>query len=138
MSTLPVAVRVVLPSATIVMESGSAPNADRVRDLERGRPVALVDRRIGSRHRLRKEAAHLGLQERAEYLVLPSWSRAAFVVEDDRDAVAWLLRNLATVPPGLARGGRLVDLVIDLAGAVSLFRVLGRLTPCHVLIGVRR
>lgn len=58
--------------------------------LPAGSRVVLTDDRPGGRIRLRRRAARLGLKISKEYVVLPSWRRPSFVVEDhptDRKSV---------------------------------------------------
>jgi hypothetical protein len=139
MTELPTAVRVLLPPGSVVLGAGRAGTDGQVRGLAPGGRVALVGRRIGSRGRLRRRARRLGLDVHAEYVVLPTWGRATFVVEADADTVSWLLQSLGTVPPGVRRAARLVDLLVQRAQATPwLHRVVTTLAPGRLLVGVPR
>lgn len=137
-STLPMAVQVLLPAGSIVLWPGLARDGVDLTDVARGRWIVLIDWRLGSRWRLRRRAARLGLLIQSEYLVLPSWGAAAFAVEDDPDTLAWLMTTIATVPPSLARGTRLLDVLLRMLQGPGGRGALRRLAPGRVLVGVTR
>jgi hypothetical protein len=135
---LPVAVRVLLTADTLFVPPGEVPGDDLVRALRSGQRVAFADARVGGRRRLRTRARHLGLRIEAEYAVLPSWGRAAFVVQDRSATLRWLFATVATVPPGLARGSAVVDLGLRAATATRAVRLAGHLVPGRLVIASRR
>ncbi len=135
-STLPMAVQVLLPAGSTVLWPGRLRGGGQLTDVGRGRCVVLIDWRLGSRRRLRRRAGRLGLLVQAEYLVLPSWGAAAFAAEDDPDTVAWLMATIATVPPSLTRGARLLDALLRMMQAPGGRGALRRLAPGRILIGV--
>jgi hypothetical protein len=139
MSQVPTAVRVLLPPGSVVFGPGDSDPVDKVAELAPGGRVALADCRVGSGRRLRRRARRLGLDVHAEYVVLPTWSQATFVVEADQDTVAWLLTTLGTVPPGVRHGARLVDLLVRGATVTPwLHRAVAALAPGRLLVGVPR
>lgn len=139
MSEVPTAVRPLLPPGSVVLGPGCTDDPEALRALAPGGRVALVDSRLGSSRRLRRRARRLRLQVRAEYVVLPTWSQATFVVEADEDTVAWLLKTLGTVPPGVRRGARLVDVLMRRATATPwLHRTVATTAPGRLLVGVPR
>lgn len=133
MTGVPEAVRLVTEPGDVVLPPrwGAEPRA--IDALAPGSRVIMCDDRPGSRVRLRRKAARLGLQIQREYVVLPSWRRASFVVEDHPTTLAWLWVTLATIPPGVSRGSLLAEgalrggrrrLVLAVAGAVAPGRVV--------------
>jgi hypothetical protein len=134
---LPVAVRVLLTADTLFVQPGEVPGDDLVGALRSGQRVALADARLGSRRRLRMRARRLGLRIEAEYAVLPTWGRAAFVVQDRKPTLRWLFTTVATVPPGLARGAAVVDLGLRAATATHAARLAGHLVPGRLVIASR-
>lgn len=139
MSEVPTAVRVLLPPGSVVLGPGATDTPDLLRGVAPGGRVGLVDSRVGSGRRLRRRARRLGLDVRAEYVVLPTWGQATFVVEADQDTVAWLLTTLGTVPPGVRRGAHLVDVLVRRATATPwLHRTVATMAPGRLLVGVPR
>jgi hypothetical protein len=103
-----------------------------------GSRVVLTDDCPGGRIRLRRRAARLGLQISREYVVLPSWRQAFFVVEDHPATLAWLWATLATVPPGVSRGSLLAEAAVR-GGRHGLFLALaGNVAPGRIVIASRR
>jgi hypothetical protein len=100
--------------------------------------VALADRRLGSRHRLRRLAATLGVEVDEEYVVLPTWEQGTFVVEDDPATVSWFLSTMATAPPSLVRGGRAVELLLRGWRRFLSPGLVGAVAPARLVIGTRR
>jgi hypothetical protein len=138
MTELPPSVRVLLPPGSVLLGPGRSPKVADPRRLARGTPVALVDNRIGSRSRLRRRAARLGLDVEREYLVLPTWGQPTFVVEDEPDLLGWLFLSLATVPPNVTRGAWLVDVVTRLLRTSWGRALASRLAPGRLLVGAPR
>ena len=143
---VPPAAQVVLPpDAALVWPSRPADRA-RLRALSPGAAVALADRRIGGRARLRRQAARHGIVLDAEYVVLPTWGSAAFVADDDPDSLRWLMATFATTPPHVRRGWMVVDVGLRAwlsaaaagrAGARVAAGVLNALAPAHLAVGRR-
>lgn len=106
--------------------------------LPSGSRVVLTDDRPGGRIRLRRQAARLGLQISREYVVLPSWRRASFVVEDHPTTLAWLWATLATVPPGVCRGSLLAEAAVRGGRHRLVLVVAGSVAPGRVVIARRR
>ena len=144
--TIPPAARVLLPQNAALAWPDSSGDADRVMALPPGAPVALADRRLGSRSRLRRQASRLGVVVDAEYVVLPTWGRATFVANDDPASLRWLMSTLATTPPDLSRGRLAVDVALRLwlslagagrPGADLAARLLVVVAPGRLVIGRR-
>lgn len=134
---VPTAVRVLLPPGSVLL----GPGADAIADLTGVGPagrVGLADGRPGSRSRLRRRAARLGLEIQAEYVVLPGWRHPTFIVEDDPDTLGWLFTNLATVPPNLTRWAWLADVAARVVGTSWGRAVAARLVPGRLLVGAAR
>ncbi|HEY9496171.1 MAG TPA: hypothetical protein VIR15_15055 [Intrasporangium sp.] len=138
MRSVPAAVEVVLPENAVIAGPIRRPRSPGAAAIESGSRVVLAGTWTGSRLRLRRRAARLGLVVESEYLVLPTWGHASFVVDAHPDVLAWFVHNLATVPPGLSRGSRLVDLALTVCARPVLVRWLGLLAPGSLLVGVRR
>ena len=102
-----------------------------------GTRVALSDHRPGGRKRLRRKALRLGLRIEREFVVLPTWHRAAFLVEDHDSTLRWLWATLATVPPGVARGAFVVDAAARGVPLIRLWGAIGLLVPGRLLIASR-
>ena len=109
----------------------------RIAELPSGSRVVLVDDRPGGRIRLRRKAARLGLQVSSEYVVLPSWRRPAFVVEDHTTTLAWLMTTLATVPPGVSRGSLFAEAAVRAGRHRLVLALVGVLVPGRVVIARR-
>lgn len=139
MTEVPTAVRVLLPPGSVMLGPGETGTRDQLRAVAPGGRVALGDNRLGSEWRLRHRARRLGLDVREEYVVLPTWGQATFVIEADTDTVAWLLGTLGTVPPGVRRWARLVDLLVRRVTVTPwLHRVVVTFAPGRLLVGVPR
>lgn len=145
--TIPSAARVLLPQGAALAWPTSAADAERVMALPPGAPVALADRRVGSRARLRRDAARLGVAIDAEYVVLPTWSQATFVANDDPTSVRWLMSTLATTPPDLRRGRLAIHVALRVWGSLAAAgrpgarlaaRLLTVVAPGRLVIGRRR
>lgn len=136
MKPLPAAVEVVLPSGSVVAGRTRRARSSEVVVGGDGRLV-LAGTWMGSRLALHRRAARLGLVVEAEYLVLPTWGHASFVVDAHPDVFGWFLHNFATVPPGLSRGARVVDLVLATMARPVLLRLLGLLAPGSLIVGRR-
>jgi hypothetical protein len=134
---LPAAVRVLLPLDSLVVPPGQTIDQATVRTLSPGQRVALGDGRLGSRRRLRRRAAQLGLEVQAEYAVLPSWDRGTFAVEDCPRTLTWAFSTILTVPPNVARGALAVDLLLRGSRRSRLLGFSGRVAPGRLLIGAR-
>lgn len=109
-----------------------------IASLPTGSRVVLTDDRPGGRIRLRRKAARLGLEVSREYVVLPSWRRPSFVVEDHPTTLAWLWTTLATVPPGISRGSLLAEVVVRAGRHRLVLAAVGSLAPGRVVITSRR
>lgn len=138
MTALPAAVRVLLSSDSLVVLPGEDLSPAEVRQMAPGQRIALAQASFGSRRRLRRCADRLGLRIEAEYAVLPTWERAAFVVEDHPSTLSWLFATLATVPPGMARGAGLLDVGLRGSRRAGLARLSGRVVPGRLLVASRR
>lgn len=136
-SGIPPAVRVLLGTDCVLITPGTAADLDRLALGGMPGRVALAGARPLSRRRLRRAADRLGLEVEAEYAVLPTWERAAVVVEDDGATLSWTFANLVTVPPGVARGARLVDLAVRACRVARLSRLSARMAPGRLLVGRR-
>lgn len=113
----------------------AAPTAPPV--IAAGTRVALADDRPGGRRRLRRRASRLGLRVDQEFVVLPSWHRAAFLVEDHASTLGWLWATLATVPPGVARGAFVVDAAVRGGPRTRPWGFVGLLVPGRLIIASR-
>jgi hypothetical protein len=102
--------------------------------LPSGTRVVLTDDRPGGRIRLRRRAARLGLHVSREYVVLPSWRRPSFVVEDHPSTLAWLWTTLATIPPGVSRGSLLAEAAVRAGHHRRVLSVVGSVAPGRVVI----
>ena len=110
---------------------------ERIGELPSGSRVVLTDDRPGGRIRLRRKAARLGLQISREYVVVPSWSRPSFVVEDHPTTLAWVWTTLATVPPGVSRGSLLAEAAVRASRHRFVLAVVGNVVPGRVVIARR-
>lgn len=138
MSEVPACVRVLLPPGSILLGPTDRPQVTDLLRLGKEARVALAANGVGSRGRLQRRAARLGLSVQAEYVVLPTWQQPTFVVEDDRDLLGWLLASLATVPPNLTRGTWLVDVVARAIRTPWGRAAVARLAPARLLVGAPR
>jgi hypothetical protein len=137
MNALPAAVRLLLPQDSLVVPPGQTVDRATVQTLAPGQRVALADGRFGSRRRLRRRAASLGLEVYGEYAVLPTWGRGAFAVEDSPKTLTWAFSTIFTVPPDVARGALAVDLLLRGSRRSGLLGLSGRVAPGRLLIGAR-
>ena len=138
MTAMPEAVRLVTQPADLVLEPRWAAERSGIAALPSGSTVVLTDDRPGGRIRLRREAARLGLQISREYVVLPAWRRASFVVEDHPTTLAWLWATLATVPPGVSRGSLLAETVVRAGRHRLVLALVGNVAPGRVVIARRQ
>lgn len=106
--------------------------------LPAGSRVVLTDDRPGGRIRLRRRAARLGLKISKEYVVLPSWRRPSFVVEDHPTTLFWLWTTLATVPPGVSRGSLLAEAAVRVGRHKLVLAAVGSVAPGRVVIASRQ
>jgi hypothetical protein len=138
MTGVPEAVRLVTEPGDLILAPRWRAEQSGIAALASGSRVVLSDDRPGSRIRLRRKAARLGLQISAEYVVLPSWRRAAFVVEDHPTTLAWLWATLATIPPGVSRGSLLAEAAVRGGRHRLVLAMAGSLAPGRVVIASRR
>lgn len=138
MNAVPPCVRVLLPPGSILLGPGGHSTLADLDQVGPGGRVGLADGTFGSRSRLRRRAARLGLEVEAEYVVLPTWGQPTFVVEDDRDLLDWLFLSLATVPPNVTRGAWLADVVTRLLRTSWGRALAARLAPGRLLVGAPR
>jgi hypothetical protein len=133
----PEAVRAITEPGDLVLPPRWRGQRSCINALPTGARVVLSDDRPGSRIRLRRTAARLGLQISREYVVLPSWHRALFVVEDHPSTLAWAWATLATIPPGFSRGSLLAEAAVR-GGRYRLVQALaGVVAPGRVVIASR-
>jgi hypothetical protein len=138
MTWAPEAVRLITEPGDLILPPRWRGQRSGIGALASGARVVLSDDRPGSRVRLRRRAARLGLQISREYVVLPSWHRSAFVVEDHPSTLAWAWATLATIPPGVSRGSLLAEAAVR-GGRHRLVQALaGSLAPGRVVIARRR
>jgi hypothetical protein len=135
---VPEAVRLVTEPGDLVLPPRWRAQRSGIAALPSGSRVVLSDDRPGSRIRLRRQAARLGLQILQEYVVLPSWRRAFFVVEDHPTTLAWLWATLATIPPGVSRGSLLAEAAVRCGRHRLVLAVVGSVAPGRVVIASRR
>lgn len=144
MTQVPQAVRLLTEPGDLILEPRwhaelhNILPAGGIAALPSGSTVVLTDDRPGGRFRLRRKAARLGLQISREYVVLPSWRRAAFVVEDHPTTLGWLWATLATIPPGVSRGSLLAEAVVRGGRHRLVLAVVGSVAPGRVVIASRR
>ena len=145
MTGVPEAVRLVTEPGDLVLEPrwdaerhDILPAGMGIAGLPPGSRVVLTDDRPGGRIRLRRKAARLGLEISREYVVLPSWRRASFVVEDHPTTLGWLWATLATVPPGVSRGSLLAEAAVRGGRNRLVLAVVGSVAPGRVVIASRR
>jgi hypothetical protein len=143
MTGVPESVRLVTEAGDLIIEprrgvlrEGILPPGG-IAELPSGSRVVLIDDRPGGRIRLRRKAARLGLQISREYVVLPSWRRPSFVVEDHPTTLAWLWTTLATVPPGISRGSLLTEAAVRASRHWLVLAVVGSVAPGRVVIARR-
>jgi hypothetical protein len=134
----PEAVRLITEPGDLILAPRGRDAARGIGALASGARVVLGDDRPGSRIRLRRRAARLGLEISREYVVLPSWHHATFVVEDHPSTLAWAWANLATIPPGLSHGSFLAEAALR-GGRHRLVQALvGTVVPGRAVIARRR
>jgi hypothetical protein len=138
MTELPPSIRVLLPPGSVLLGPGRSTKAADPARFAPGTPIALADNRIGSRSRLRRRAARLGLDVEREYLVLPTWGQPTFVVEDEPGVLGWLFLSLATVPPNVTRGAWLADVATRVLRTPWGRALASRLAPGRLLLGAPR
>jgi hypothetical protein len=143
MAGVPDSVRLVTEAGDLVIEPRRGAAHDQIfppagiATLASGSRVVLIDDRPGGRIRLRRKAARLGLEISREYVVLPSWHRPSFVVEDHPSTLAWLMMTLATVPPGVSRGSLLAEAAVRAGRHRLVLAVVGSVVPGRVVIARR-
>jgi len=137
MRSVPAAIEVVLPQNSVIAGPTRWFRSPDPALVDGDCRIVLAGTRMGSRLWLHRRAARLGLVVESEYLVLPTWGHAGFVVDAHPDVLIWFLRHLATVPPGLSRGARLVDLALVVCARPGLLRWLGLLAPGSLVVGKR-
>jgi len=135
---VPESVRLVTGPGDLVIEPRGRAGIGAIDALPDGSAVVLTDDRPGGRIRLRRKAARLGLQISREYIVLPSWRRPSFVVEDDPKTLAWLWTTMATVPPGVSRGSLLAEAAVRAGRRSRVLSVVGGVAPGRIVIASRR
>jgi len=138
MTQVPRSVRLLTGPGDLIIEPRRRTERRRIADLPPGASVVLTDDRPGARIRLRRDAARLGLQISKEYIVLPSWRRPSFVVEDHPTTLAWLWTTLATVPPGVSRGSLLMSVAVTAGRHRLVLAAVGGVAPGRVVIASRR
>lgn len=134
MTRLPNAVLPLVPADAIIIGPHETPATKPVAGAE----VVLHDNRPGARRRLRRRARLLQLDLRSEYLVLPTWRSAAFVIEDDPDILQWFWRSVATIPPGFQAAAPFVEGLVRVGGTRWAQRMAGGVAPGRVAVGVSR
>ena len=137
MTGVPESVRLVTETCDLIIEPGRRAERSAIAGLRSGLTVVLTDDRPGGRMRLRRKAARLGLQISREYVVLPSWRRPLFVVEDHPTTLAWLWTTLATIPPGVSRGALLAEGALRVGRHRLVLAVVGSVAPGRVVIASR-
>jgi len=137
MTGVPESVRLVTEAGDLIIEPRRRAARDGIAALPSGSSVVLTDDRPGGRIRLRRRAARLGLEISREYVVLPSWRRPSFVVEDHPTTLAWLWTTLATVPPGVSRGSLLAEAAVRAGRHWLVLAVVGSVAPGRVVIARR-
>jgi hypothetical protein len=137
MTGVPESVRLVTEAGDLIIEPRRRAARDGIAALPSGSSVVLTDDRPGGRIRLRRRAARLGLEISREYVVLPSWGRPSFVVEDHPTTLAWLWTTLATVPPGVSRGSLLAEAAVRAGRHWLVLAVVGSVAPGRVVIARR-
>ena len=137
MTGVPESVRLVAEAGDLIIEPRRRAARDGIAALPSGSSVVLTDDRPGGRIRLRRRAARLGLEISREYVVLPSWRRPSFVVEDHPTTLAWLWTTLATVPPGVSRGSLLAEAAVRAGRHWLVLAVVGSVAPGRVVIARR-
>lgn len=143
--TLPPAAGLLVPTGAVVAWPSEHTDGVRVRRAPAGTVVALADRRPGGRRRLRRAAARLGVRIDAEFVVLPSWRLASFVMSDDVVPLAWLVETFLAPPPGVALGHSAVHGMSRLArraiahpgGAAAVRLLVAAAVPGRLVIGTR-
>jgi hypothetical protein len=138
MTGVPEAVRLVTEPGDLILQPRWRAERSGIAALASGSRVVLSDDRPGGRIRLRRRAARLGLEISREYVVLPSWRRAAFVVEDHPSTLAWLWATLATIPPGVSRGSLLAEAAVRGGRHRLVLAMAGSVAPGRVVIASRR
>lgn len=137
MKPVPAAVELVLPENSLIADPSWRGRSSVLGGADASCRIVLTGTRMGSRLWLHRRAARLGLIVESEYLVLPTWGHASFVVDAHPDVLAWFMSNLATVPPGLSRGARVAGVALDLCSRPGLLRWLGLLAPGSLVVGRR-
>lgn len=134
-----------MPTGAVVAWPSDPADGVRVRRAPAGTVVALADGRPGGRRRLRRAATRLGVRIDDEFVVLPSWRRASFVMSDDVRPLAWLVETFLAPPPGVALGHSAVHGMSRLArsavthpsGAAAVRLLVSAVVPGRLVIGTR-
>jgi len=133
---------VLLPEDSIVVGMPRGPGAARrlrraLRPLVPGSPVAVISRMPIGSTRIVRVAARGGLVVQRQLLALPRLGGTCYLVEDDPDALRWLLASVLTVPPGANRGTAVQQAFIRLVRALMPVRVMSWALPHRVVLAVR-
>jgi hypothetical protein len=126
--------RLLAPVDAVIIEVagrlGARRAAARLRALDPGTPVVLLDYRPGGRLRARRVAAGLMIMDH-QYVALPSLRRAIVLAEDSTAALRWAFASLVAPPPGVTRAHAAVDRAVRFLRrhpAVAGWLAAGRVT----------
>lgn len=102
----------------------------------RGTAVVLSDAALGSSWRCRRFLRQASCVLSREYLMFPTLTAPAYLVQAQPLALAHFWQSIAGVPPG-TRTGPLAHAVLHLVRRFNPWRAACALTPSRVLVGVR-
>lgn len=111
---------------------------EQVRRLPSGTAVAIRARGMGSSLRCSRFARRAGLSVAKSYLQLPSASAPAFLVETAPASLDYLMKAVATVPPGAATAAPVMDFALRGFRKIGKSRLLMALAPNLLMVGVRK
>jgi hypothetical protein len=114
--------------------AGRRDEAQRVGELEAGTPVVLAAGGPWAARRCRGFAARTGVTLEREFLVVPSATAPAYLVENAREPVEVFMRTVLVTPPGVPLA-RAVDVALRLVRAVSRLRPIRALAPGRIVVG---
>jgi hypothetical protein len=118
---------------SIVGRSGSAQS---LADLAPGTPIVISASAPGAIGRCRRVAAEAGVELEREYLAFPSAASPAYLVEDAQATIR-LFVDSALVTPPRASFATPIEACLALLRLLSPWRLVRRLAPGRVVVGMK-
>ena len=115
----------------------TTPNRQALRQVPRGRQVALAIDRPLARTRLRRLARNCDVVVERELIVVPTTAHPVATVDDEESAVRHFWHSVVAVPPGIARTAPIATVVLAVARSLP-WSWTGAVAPGRVVIGRRR